>query len=200
VATSQETTAVRTPRPETRRSIAGMVLANRPWQLVSDLSKVIVATLATAAFLVVNTGVWPLADQLGTGRLMAIGVLSVALLALWLVLAHELWERPATRRDRRRVMRANTATALTLFVGLLIAYCVLFGLVLSSAVLVIPGDYFESNLKHPTDFGDRAALAWLICSLATVAGAIGSGLESDGDVRETVRRYRADAGSRGDER
>lgn len=32
-------------------SMTSMILANRPWQLVSDLSKVIVATLATATFL-----------------------------------------------------------------------------------------------------------------------------------------------------
>jgi len=35
-----------------------MVLANRPWKLVSDLSKMIAATLATAAFLVVDANAW----------------------------------------------------------------------------------------------------------------------------------------------
>ena len=49
-------------------------------QLVGDLSKVIVATLATAALLVVNANAWSIADQLSTLRPPAIGVLSATAL------------------------------------------------------------------------------------------------------------------------
>jgi len=76
------------PPEEAPLSIPEMVLANRPWRLVSDLSTVIVATLATA-FLVVNSSVWPIADQLelAIARLVLLGALSIAALAVWLVVA-----------------------------------------------------------------------------------------------------------------
>jgi hypothetical protein len=169
-----------------------MIIANRPWQLVGDLSKVIVATLATAAFLVVNTNAWSIADQLSTLRLLAVGVLSIAALVLWLVVAHELCESPSRSDNTRLVRRANSATIGTLFIGLLLGYAVLFAMVLLAAALVVPSGLLESTLRHPAGFADYATVAWLISSLATVAGAIGSGLESDEDVHNTIRRYRVD--------
>lgn len=176
--------------------MTSMVIANRPWQLVRDLSKVIVATLATAAFLVVNTSTWSMADQLSTLRLLAIGVLSIAALVLWLVVAHELFMWPSRSHDTQLARRANSATIATLFIGLLLGYGVLFALVLLAAALVVPSGLLESTLRHPAGFADYATVAWLISSLATIAGAIGSGLESDEDVHNTIRRYRVDEPSR----
>jgi hypothetical protein len=49
-----------------------------------------------------------------------------------------------------------------------------------------------SNLGHPTRFADYAAAAWFAASMAVVVGAIGSGLESDEEVHETISRYRPD--------
>jgi hypothetical protein len=46
------------------------------------------------------------------------------------------------------------------------------------------------SLGHPAGFADYAAAAWLANSMATVVGAIGSGLETDDEVRETISRYR----------
>jgi hypothetical protein len=65
-------------------------------------------------------------------------------------------------------------------------------MVLLAVALVVPAGLLESTLRHPAGFADYATVAWLISSLATVAGAIGSGLESDEDVHETIRRYRVD--------
>jgi hypothetical protein len=174
------------------RSVTSMIIANRPWQLVGDLSKVIVATLATAAFLVVNTNTWSIADQLSTLRLLAIGVLSIAALLLWLVVAHELFESPSRSQHTQLVRRANSATIGTLFIGLLLGYGVLFAMVLLAAALVVPAGLLESTLRHPAGFADYATVAWLSSSLATIAGAIGSGLESDEDVHNAIRRYRVD--------
>ena len=47
-----------------------------------------------------------------------------------------------------------------------------------------------SSLGHPAGVGDYVAAAWFAASMATVVGAIGSGLESDEEVRETISRYR----------
>jgi hypothetical protein len=171
-------------------SVAQMVLANRPWHLVRDLSKVIVATLATAGFFVINSNAWSISDQLDTPRLFAVAILALGGLGVWLLVAHGLWEPPAQSHDPALTKRVNTATALTLFLGLLFGYLVLYLVVLAATGLVVPKDFMAQNLGHAAGFGDYAAAAWLISSLATVAGAIGSGLEGDDDVRETVSRYR----------
>ena len=58
-------------------SVGRMVLANRPYRLVRDLSKVLVATLASAGFFIVNSNAWGIADQLAFPRLLVIMVLAV---------------------------------------------------------------------------------------------------------------------------
>jgi hypothetical protein len=78
----------------------------------------------------------------------------------------------------------------TLLLGLLFNYLVLYALVLAAMVLVVPNKFMASNLGHSVGVGDYAAAAWLAASMATVVGAIGSGLESDDEVHDTISRYR----------
>ena len=179
-----------TPNAHNDLSIGQMVLANRPYRLVRDLSKVLVATLASAGFFIVNSNAWGISDQLAIASLVLIAVLAVGGLGVWLVVAHSLWETPSQSRDREAVQRANVATALTLLLGLLFAYLVLYVVVLASMALVVPDGYMTDNIGHPAGVGDYAAAAWFAASMATVVGAIGSGLESDEEVRETISRYR----------
>jgi hypothetical protein len=179
------------PRTHDDLSTGQMVLANRPWRLVRDLSKVLVATLASAGFFVVNANAWEIAHQLAVPRLLLIAVLAVGGLGVWLVIAHGLWEQPSQSRDPALTQRANAATALTLLLGLLFAYLVLYVVVLAAMALVVPERLMSATLGHPAGVGDYAAAAWLAASMATVVGAIGSGLESDEEVRDTIGRYQA---------
>ena len=178
------------PTVDEELSIGQMVLANRPWRLVRDLSKVLVATLASAGFFIVNSNAWGIADQLATPLLVLISVLAVGGLGVWLVVAHSLWEQPSQSRAPELTHRANKATAITLLLGLLFGYVVLFVVVLAATALVVPDQFMGSNLGHSAGVGDYAAAAWFAASMATVVGAIGSGLESDEEVRETISRYR----------
>jgi hypothetical protein len=171
-------------------SIGQMVLSNRPYRLVRDLSKVLVATLASAGFFIVNANAWGIADQLAVTQLLFIAVLAVGGLGLWLVVAHSLWERPSQSRAAAVTQRANAATAVTLLLGLLFSYLVLYVVILGAMALVVPERFMTANLGHPAGFGDYAAAAWFAASMATVVGAIGSGLENDEEVRETISRYR----------
>src|SRR5215210_8047204 len=77
-------------------SIGQMVRANRPYRLVRDLSKVLVATLASAGFFIINSNAWGIADQLTVPSLQS--------------------------DDRALTQRANAATALTLLLGLLFSF------------------------------------------------------------------------------
>jgi hypothetical protein len=54
----------------------------------------------------------------------------------------------------------------------------------------VPGDYFQSILKHPVGFGEYLTLSWLAASLATVAGALGASLEDEETVRKASYGYR----------
>ena len=67
----------------------------------------------------------------------------------------------------------------------------LYVVVLAAMALVVPDRFMTTNLGHPAGFGDYAAAAWFAASMATVVGAIGSGLESDEEVHETISRYQA---------
>ena len=180
------------PRAHEQLSIAQMVLANRPYRLVRDLSKVLVATLASAGFLIVNSNAWGIADQLEVPSHVLIAVLAVGGLGVWLVVAHSLWEKSSQLRNPALTRRVNTATVLTLLIGLLVAYVVLYVAILAAMALVVPDQYMTSNLGHPAGVADYAAAAWFAASMATVVGAIGSGLENDEEVRETISRYRPD--------
>jgi hypothetical protein len=187
---SGKRTSGRSPKAQEELSIGQMVLANRPWRLVRDLSKVLVATLASAGFFIVNSNAWGIADQLAFPLLLLIAVLAVGGLGVWLAVAHSLWEQSSHRRDPALTNRVNAATTLTLLLGLLFAYAVLYVVVLASMALVVPSRFMASNLGHPAQFGDYAAAAWFAASMAVVVGAIGSGLESDEEVHDTISRYR----------
>jgi hypothetical protein len=167
-----------------------MVRANRPYRLVRDLSKVLVATLASAGFFIVNSNAWEIADRLGVPSLVLIALLAIGGLGVWLVVAHSLWEEPAQSRDPDFTRRANAATSITLLLGLAFGYLVLYIAVLLSMALVVPDQIMTSSLGHPVGVWDYAAVAWFAASMATVVGAIGSGLESDEEVSETISRYR----------
>src|SRR5919112_1595513 len=147
----------RPPTEEEESSVGQMVLANRPWRLVRDLSKVLVATLASAGFFIVNSNAWGIADQLAAPLLALIAVLAVGGLGVWLVVAHSLWEKPSQTRHGELTKRANAATALTLLLGLLFNYLVLYVLVLAAMALVVPDQFMASNLGHSAGVGDYAA-------------------------------------------
>ena len=99
--TPPQTSRSTSSRPGDERAVARMLLANRPWKLVSDLSTMIAATLGTAAFLVITSNAWGLADQLSALRLLLLSVLSVLVLATWLIVSHGLWEPPTDSADRQ---------------------------------------------------------------------------------------------------
>jgi hypothetical protein len=62
----------------------------------------------------------------------------------------------------------------------------------AAAASLIPLGVFESKLGHSVNFGDYLKLAWLVSSLATIGGALGSVIESDLAVREAAYRYHLD--------
>jgi hypothetical protein len=138
-------------------------------------------------YLLVHAGsIQPDSVSLGWLRLLALMVLSIAAMVVWIIVAHDLWERPADRGARDQAALYNAATALTLTVAVLFSYALLFVLVLVAAGIFLDSGFLQSILQHPVGPGDYVVLAWMTTSLATIAGALGSGLEDDETVREAT--------------
>jgi hypothetical protein len=182
------------------RLLMGMVRANRPWRLITGLSRAIVAALGLDVFGVASPGIWILAAGMGWPRLLLIGIGSVLATCVSLIAAHGLWEKhyPERPEARERVVLFNLTTAITVAIGVLTLHVALFVLNLAAASVLIPAGVLERQVGHPADLGTYLALSWLVTSLATIGGALGAALENDRAVREAAYGYHPDARTEGE--
>ena len=169
---------------------SGMVLANRPWKMLPAFKGAIAAAFATGAYVLVISSMWLLADAVGWVRLLALMVAAVVAMVAWVILAHNLWERPSDREQRKWAALYNGVSVLSISAAVFLAYAILFVLLFVAAWVFVPGNYFQSTLKHPVGLGEYLTLSWLGASLATVAGALGASLEDEETVREASYGYR----------
>ncbi|MFG3044863.1 hypothetical protein ACGFZR_08055 [Streptomyces sp. NPDC048241] len=167
------------------RMLGGMVRANRPWRLVPGLSKALAAALATGAIATVNSTVWSLAGSLSVPRLVIAMVGSVALMIGWLIVDASLWHRPteASPEERKRAALYNASTVVTVGIGVLVCYAGLLVINLLWALFILNDRVFASMTRTPLDATGYWTLSWFVASVATVGGALGSGLESDEAIR-----------------
>jgi hypothetical protein len=172
------------------RLLAGMVRANRPWRLIVRLSRALAAAVATVVFALVSADVWRLSDALSPWRLSALTVISLATIVAFLILAHGLWSHSTDGVGREQAILFNVATTLTLTIGVAALYCVLLVLALAGSALMLDEDVLAHAIRHHADDWNYVRIAWMASSLATVAGALGAGLESDEAVREAAYGYR----------
>ncbi|CBG75417.1 MULTISPECIES: hypothetical protein [Streptomyces] len=167
------------------RVLAGMVRANRPWRLVPGLSKALAAALATGAVATVNSTVWNLAASLSTPRLVIATVGSVAIMIGWLIIDADLWHRSAesSPEARQRARLYNASTVATVGIGVLVCYVGLMLINWVWALFILNDQVFASMTRTPLHAEEYVTLAWFVASVATVGGALGSGLESDEAIR-----------------
>ncbi|MFG2463039.1 hypothetical protein ACGFWE_39100 [Streptomyces sp. NPDC048523] len=167
------------------RVLAGMVRANRPWRLAPGLSKALAAALATGAVATVNSTVWSLAASLSAPRLVIAMVGSLALMIGWLIVDAQLWHRAAgdSPEARKRTALYNASTVVTVGIGVLVCYAGLMAINLVWALFVLNDRVFLSLTRTPLHATEYWTLSWFVASIATVGGALGSGLESDEAIR-----------------
>ncbi|MEU1437240.1 hypothetical protein ABZ438_24685 [Streptomyces sp. NPDC005786] len=167
------------------RVLVGMVRANRPWRLVPGLSKALAAALATGAIATVNSTVWNLAASLGAPRLVIAMVGSVVLMIGWLIVDANLWHRTAevSPEARKREALYNASTVVTVGIGVLVCYVGLLVINLVWALFILTDQVFASTTRTPLHATEYWTLSWFVASIATVGGALGSGLESDEAIR-----------------
>lgn len=168
------------------RLLAGMVYANRPWRLAAGLSKVIMAAFATGAVSLAYPTIWQLSDTMGPWRLGVVTVLATAAMIAWLIVDHELWERPKSAHERERAVLYNAATVITLTIGVAIFHAGLFILLLLTAWWTLPPQLVADNIGHSVDLPTLLRMAWLVAAVATLGGALGSGMEDDAAVKSAA--------------
>lgn len=172
------------------RLLAGMVRANQPWTIFPAFKSVVAVAFATGAYGLIFPTLWQLSDTYGPIRLVALMATAMAAMVFWLIIAHDLWEKPRGGGSPTLMRLYNAATVLTLSVAVVLYYSVLLALFLIAVVLFVPPDLLESKLGHAIVLLDYVKLAWLAASVATIAGALGSGLESDETVRNATYGHR----------
>ena len=171
------------------RLLTGMVRANRPGRALLGLSKLLVGAFGTAAFALTTNTIWQMGDALGGLRLAVIMLLALTGLVAWLIVAHDLWEKPDRETPAELARMFNVGTILTLTLATAVSYVVLFTGTVLAAALLISTSVLKQTLQRPVHFTDYLTLAWIISSLATVGGAIGSGLENEETVRAAAYGY-----------
>jgi len=182
------------------RLVTGMVRANRPGRALLGLSKLLVGAFGTAAFALATNTIWQMGDALGGLRLAVIMLLGLTALVAWLIVAHDLWEKPDRETSAELARMFNLGTILTLTLATAVSYVVLFAGTVLAAALLIDTSVLEQTLQRPVHFTDYLTLAWIISSLATVGGAIGSGLEDEETVRAAAYGYHPEPGGWRDEK
>jgi hypothetical protein len=165
------------------RLLAGMVYANRPWRLVTGMSKVMMAAFATGAVSLAYPTIWQLSATMGPWRLSTVTVLATTALIAWLIIEHKLWERPQSSEERDRAVLYNASTVVTLTIGVIIFHAGLFALLLLTAWWTLPPQLVAQNIGHPVGAPTLARMAWLVAAVATLGGALGSGMEDDEAVK-----------------
>jgi hypothetical protein len=165
------------------RLLAGMVYANRPWRLVTGMSKVMMAAFAAGAVSLAYPTIWQLSDTMGPWRLSAATILATVALIAWLIVEHELWERPQSSDERERALLYNASTVVTLTIGVIVFHVGLYILLLLTAWWTLPPQLVDQNIGHPVGVSTLLSMAWLVAAVATLGGALGSGMEDDEAVK-----------------
>lgn len=131
------------------RLLMGMVYANRPWRLVAGMSKVIMAAFATGAVSLAYPTIWQLSDTMGPWRMSVATILATAAMIAWLILEHELWERPKSAGNANG-RRCTTRRPSSLTIGVVIFHVGLFLLLLLTAWWTLPRKWSPRTSATPS--------------------------------------------------
>jgi len=164
------------------RLLAGMVIANRPWRLVLGMRSALAAVMATSAYLVITSTIWQLASSLSMTKLIVTMVAAVIMMVVWIIGAHHLWRRRDELGEGWDPFLWNASTVLTLLVGVVTMAVAVFAFNVVVTVFFLEPPVYSSDAATWPGFVDHVRLAWLATGFATVAGAVGSGLDSDAAV------------------
>lgn len=172
------------------RVLFGMAVANRPWTIMPSFKGVVALAFATGAYGLIFPTLWKLSVSYELPRFFIIMIASILAMIVWIVLAHDLWEKPNKKNNNNLRRLFNAATIMTLTTSILMYYVALFALFLVAVTIFVPPGLFSDQTGQEISILNYFKLAWLATSVSTAAGAIGSGLEKTDEVRKMTYGYR----------
>jgi hypothetical protein len=170
--------------------LAGMVYANRPWRLFPSFKTTVATAFATGGYGLIFTTLWEIGNVYEYARLVTLMVTAMTILITWIILSHDLWERPRDGVGRYFRTLYNTSTILTIASGVVFYYIAIFLLLLLAATIYIPAGMLESTIGKAVTPINYVRIVWVTSSVATIAGAIGAGLEDTDAVRNATFGWR----------
>lgn len=172
--------------------LVGMTIANRPWTALISFKKVIMLAFGTGIYITLFPTPWELSTIYSIPRFILLMIVAIFGMVMWIIFAHKLWEKPTRKGDVRLRKLYNYTTITTLFVIVLINYIVLYCLFLATIGIFVPPGLFEAgtDLKETASIKYYFQLTWLITSLGTLAGSIGTASENEEKIRQITYSYR----------
>ncbi|WP_010531405.1 hypothetical protein [Lentibacillus jeotgali] len=173
--------------------LLGMTHANRPWSIIPSFKRVMAVAFATGAYGLVFPTLWQLSAAYDMNRFWILTLSALFGMIIWIIFAHNLWEKPSAKSHRKLRLLYNAATFLTITVAVSVYYVMLLLLFLIAVAFIVPPGLFSEVVgleREEVGFMHFFRLGWLVASIATVAGAIGSSLERETTVRNIMYGYR----------
>lgn len=172
--------------------LAGMTFANRPWTALISFKKVLMLAFGTGIYITLFPTPWELSTIYTIPRFIVLMFFAIFSMVIWIIFAHKLWEKPTQKGDAGLRKLYNYTTVTTLAVIIFINYIVLFCLLLGVIGIFVPPGLFEvaTDLDEEPTIKYYFLLTWLITSLGTLAGSIGTVSENEDKIRNTTYYYR----------
>jgi hypothetical protein len=101
-----------------------------------------------------------------------------------------MWERPTDPAERPMATQFNAATVATLLIGVLFLYVGLILVGFTADRIVLDGGVVAKETGSEATLARHLALVWLLATIATVAGAVGTGFEDREAVRQAAYGHR----------
>lgn len=172
--------------------LAGMTLANRPWTALISFKKILMLAFGTGIYITIFPTPWELSIVYSIPRFISLMFVTIIGMVTWIIFTHRLWERPSQKGDVRLRKLYNYTTITTLSVIVFINYIVLYFLLLAAIGIFIPFGFLEegTNLEVNPTIRHYFQLAWIVTSLGTLAGSIGTASENEEKIRQSTYSYR----------
>lgn len=104
--------------------------------------------LGSGALGLATDTIWQYADTMGPWQMSATTVLSIGAMVTWLILDHELWERPKSSAERTRSSVDNIATLMTPIIGVVVLHVALFlSMLFTAGILLAARSHFQLTAR-----------------------------------------------------
>ncbi len=108
------------------RLLLGMAYANKPLSIIPAFKNVVAVAFATGAYGLIFPTLWKLSVAYGSIRFVVLMLAAIFGMIIWVIVAHNLWEKPSYKSERKLRMLYNAATVMTLGVSVAVYYCMLY--------------------------------------------------------------------------